>query len=126
MMIMFMFVLSFSVPPVMEAQEIPQQPGVTQGLLIASTQQYPQMSPPAYRAAYMPSTQPIGSTTSQAYMVTNDQQMPPIPVFVPLNLASSSGNSTAQLANENTQQVAAEMGAGSKSPALASATAEQV
>ena len=122
MVIMFMFVLSFSVPPVMEAQEIPQRPGVTQGLLIASTQQYPQMSPPAYK----PSTQPIGSTTSQAYMVTNDQQMPPIPVFVPLDLASLSGNSTAQLANENTQQVAAEIGAGSKSPALAPATAEQV
>ena len=120
MTIMFMFLLSFSVPQVMEAQEIPQQPGVTKGLLIASPQQYPQMSPPTY----MPSTQPqpIGSTTSQAYMVTNDQQMPPIPAFVPLNLTLS----TDPLANENTQKVTAETRAGSKSPALAPATAVQV
>ena len=81
-------------------QGIPQQ----QHLLIASPQQYPQMSPPAY----MPTTQPIGSTPPQAFMVTNNQQTPSAPTVTvpPGNLTPSSGNAGASAAN--TQQVAAE------------------
>ena len=95
-------------------QGIPQQPGVTQHLMIASPQQYPQMSPPAY----MPTTQPIGSTPPQAFMVTNNQQMPSAPVSVPSgNLAPSSGDPGASLGN--TQQVA-------ESTSPAPATAEPV